>query len=738
MASEKLISREEVLDGMGGRSTKRANTLLALIENRTARLATQSQAPIPFIWAEKTLKASNQAFLEAIALGREALPRPTIQDIERYSSHWAALTPDDAAIRAAVGQLLSTRYRFTYETVPGLRLALGLDSKPVQQAYQRLYSQPLSTIYAPRPTWSDQWQWAWATLARRVEAMPPFWMTFALNLPGAAGLLALPIALAQVGLTTGLILLLGFGLLNMLTVAALAETVARSGTARFGLGFLGQLMQEYLGQAGSILMTITLALNNFFVLIIFYVGVGGTLKDATSLPAEIWIAALFGVCLYFLSRRSLNTTIATTLIIIFVNIFTLLAIPLLALPHFQISNLTLDNLPFAGDGVFKPATLQLIFGIMVATYFSHIMVVAYGPVVLLRDPSARSSINGSMAAIFVYMLVCCFWLIVVNGVIPPEVLTSTPGTVLEPLAARIGPIIHILGSWLVIFSMGLTSVQIALGLFYLVQERIPVKSTAPMLGRFWLAVSPVVVVFLLAEWVSLTGFGTFTSLLSILSALMLPLLAGIYPVLLLAATRRKGDFVPEVVYRFLGHPFVLVITYLIFLSIIVIHGVYIWQGLVEQAGAWLVVLVVVGATIVMLRKGGLSSRTVIEVRKDQRENEPSGVAITSGGQPAQAEIILGYPEGEKSLKTARGELSDFDLLPYIRLKLPSTPAKELKIWAHQITPEGESTNLPAWATVQVESEQQKFDLGLSGGQVILPLTGEVRQVEIKLTEADPL
>ncbi|MFN8458239.1 MAG: hypothetical protein U0401_26910 [Anaerolineae bacterium] len=739
MASQKLISREEVLGGLGGRSTKQANTLLALIENRTARLAAQSQAPIAFIVTEKPLKARSQAFLESLALGREALPRPPIQDIERYAAHWAVLAPDDAAIRATVAHLLANNYRFTYAAVPGVRLALGLDSEPVQQAYQRLYNQPLSTIYIPHPTWGDQWRWAWATLARRLEAMPPFWMTFALTLPGAAGLLALPIALAQVGLTTGLILLLGFGLLNMFTVAALAETVARSGTARFGLGFLGQLMQEYLGQAGSVLMTITLALNNFFVLIIFYVGVGGTLKDATTLPTEIWIAALFGVCLYFLSRRSLNATIATTLIIVLINIFALLAIPLLALPHFQMNNLALNELPFAGEAVFKPTTLQLIFGIMVATYFSHIMVVAYGPVILPRDPNARSWIHGSVAAIFIYMLVCCFWLIVVNGVIPADILTSTPGTVLEPLAARVGPIIHVLGSWLVIFSMGLASVQIALGLYYLVQERLPAKSAMPILGslgesgRFWLAVSPVIVVFLLAEWVSLTGFGTFTSLLSILSALTLPLLAGVFPVLLLMATRRKGDFVPEMVYRFLGHPLVLGLIYLIFLSIILLHGVYIWQGLVEQAGAWLVVLIVVGATVMMLRRGGLTARTVVQLRQDQRNQQPSLIAITSGGQSARTEVILNYADHQETLDTASGQIAHFANLHSAQVQLPPTAAHELKIWTYLITPEGAVTSLPTSTTLQRGSQQQIITL--VEGQAILPLSDEASQVKIELTEA---
>jgi amino acid permease len=739
MTTNKLISREEVLGGMSGRSTKQASTLLVLIENRTARLVAQSQAPLSFIWAEKTLKARNQAFLEALALGRETPLRPTIQDIERYASQWAALAPDDATVRAATANLLVQKYRFSHQAVPELRLALGLDSQAVQQAYQRLYSQPLSTIYAPRPTLAERWRWVWSALSRRVEAIPPFWMTLALNLPGAAGLLALPIALAQVGLATGLILLVIFGLINILTVACLAETVARSGSMRFGLGFLGQLMQEYLGQAGSVLMTVTLALNNFFVLIIFYIGVAGTLEDATRLPIEVWVAAMFGVCLYFLSRKSLNATIATTLMIIFINILVLLAIPLLALPYFQWANLAMGEVPFVNGAGVKPATLQLIFGIMLSTYFSHMQVATYGPVVLRRDPSARSWIQGSVVAILIYMLVCCFWLIVINGVIPPDTLANTAGTVLSPLAARIGPIIHLLGSWLVIFSMGLTSVQIALGLYYLVQERLPAKSAASALGRlneqgrFWLAVSPVAAVFVLTEWVALTGFGTFTSLLNFIGVLALPLLGGMFPVLLLAATRRKGDFVPGVVYRLWGSPAVLSTVYLIFQAIIVVHGVFIWQSLPEQLGAWIVVLFVMGATLVMLRGGALSPRTVIELRQDQRQDELSLVAITSGGQPASAEIVLGYAAGEEKSETAPCEVPNFASLRYTQVHLPRTQARQLKIWTHRITPEGGSENLPGAATVHAGSQNKAIDLELSEGPVILAWPGEQGQVKIKVT-----
>lgn len=737
MATKKLISREEVLAGLPGRSIKKANTLLVLIENWTARLMAQSQPQLGLILAETTLKERSRSFLEALALGREPPLQPTIQAIERYAPEWATLVPDDAGIRAAVARLLADKYRFTYQAVPQLRLALGLDSEAVQQAYQCRYEQPLSSLYTPQVSWREQLGWTWAAVSRKLEALPPFWLTFALTLPGVAGLLALPIALAQVGLTTGLLLLVVFGLINLFTAAALAEAVARSRITHFGLGFLGQLCQEYLGPAGSLLMTITLALNNFFVLIIFYIGVGGTLKDATRLPTEIWVAALFGVCLYFLSRKSLNATIATTLVIVLVNIIILLLIPLLALPYFQASRLSSGGLPFIGGQPFNPAVWGPIFGIMLSVYFSHILIAAYSPVVLRREPSARSWIRGSAAAILIYTVVCCFWLITVNGVIPAETLASAAGTVLSPLADRIGPIIHLLGAILVVLSVGLAAIQIALGLFYLAQERLPARSTTSVAnrfgerGRFWLAASPVVVAFLLAEWIAITGFGTFTNLLGVVSAMSLPLLAGIFPVLLLAATRRKGDFVPGVVYRLLGHPALLVIVYLFFLGVIFIHGGLIWETVVTRLIAFLVGLVVLGVTLVILRRGALAPRMVVELRADQRAGRPSFVALTAKGQAVPAEVRLGYAESEQQVPANSGPIPDVAALRYARVHLPVTPAQELKIWSHTITPDGTSQDLPTHLTIERDEAKQEYDLQLTGGQVILPLPDKAGLVEIR-------
>ncbi|MFN8489936.1 MAG: hypothetical protein U0350_20285 [Caldilineaceae bacterium] len=742
---EKLLSREEVLGGLQGRSVKRAHTTLALIKNRTAWLVAQSEPPIGLILAENTLKARNQAFLEALVQDRDqetATPiQPPIQAIERYAPQWSALVPVDVNSRATIAHLLSQEYRFTQNAAPQLRLALGLDSAEVQQAYQRLYQQPLSTIYAPRPTLVEQGRWAWATLARRLEGLPPFWLAFTLTLPGAAGLLALPIALAQVGLVTGLLLLVLFGLLNWFTIGALAETVARSGTMRFGLGFLGQLMQEYTGNVGSLLMTVVLALNNFLVLPIFYIGVAGTLADATALPTALWIAVLFGVTLYFLSRQSLNATIATTLLIVFVNIVVLILIPLLALPHFRSANFSLGALPWTAGHTLSAATWALVIGILASTYFSHPLIATYGSVVLRRDPSARTWQQGSMAAILFHIVICCIWLIVLNGVIPASVLANAPGTVLVPLAAQVGAIVRLLGAWLVTFSMGLVAVQIALALYYLVQERLPRQINASAQGephpkgarrwvRFWLGVSPVIVVFLLSEWVAWTGFGTFTSLLSVLGVLLLPLLSGVFPVLLILAIRRKGDFSPSLVYRFLGNPWLVGLVYSFFLGIILLHGLVLWENPVARLTALLITLIVLGATVVMLRREALQPRMIVEVRKEAAER--GLVRVMIGDEPVTTPTRLTYANGEQQVQVIGTTAIPFAALRSIQLQIPPTHAKTLKVWIHQLSPEGDVNGLPARLAIEESGKQQAVDLQPVSGPPVLALTGAAYQLTVTL------
>jgi hypothetical protein len=117
--------------------------------------------------------------------------------------------------------------------------------------------------------------------------------------------------------------------------------------------------------------------------------------------------------------------------------------------------------------------LGLVFGVILSSYFGHLTVSSCARVVLERDPSARSLIWGTAAAQATAIFLYCFFVIGTNGVVTPGELSGASGTALDPLAARIGPIIYVLGAVFIVLGMGMGSVQYTLVLFNLVRERLP-------------------------------------------------------------------------------------------------------------------------------------------------------------------------------------------------------------------------------------------------------------------------
>ena len=73
-------------------------------------------------------------------------------------------------------------------------------------------------------------------------------------------------------------------------------------------------------------------------------------------------------------------------------------------------------------------------------------------------------------------------------------------------------------------------------------------------GRSYLPLIPAICAFLLTEWLVMTGTGSFTEILSFMGVILVSLLGGILPDLLIIASRRKGERLPAVTYRLLGHP----------------------------------------------------------------------------------------------------------------------------------------------------------------------------------------
>ena len=232
-------------------------------------------------------------------------------------------------------------------------------------------------------------------------------------------------------------------------------------------------------------------------------------------------------------------------------------------PHVRLENLTYVNLPWSPGGSFSPILLGALIGVVLDIYAAHILVAIFGKMLLQRDPSGRSVVRGHAAGIGFAMLLNIVWVLAVCGAVAPEVLASQSSTVLVPLAAEVGPQVRVLGAIFVILSMGLGLIQFSLALFSLARERIGQRfSWGGSRGRFLLSLVPVILVLLVAEWMVLTDTGSFAGILGFLGVMVHSLMSGIFPMLLLAASRRKGELVPGVSYRALGHPLVIGGVYL--------------------------------------------------------------------------------------------------------------------------------------------------------------------------------
>lgn len=308
------ISRDELLGGMPAR---RASTILFAIENLTLQLVARSRRALTRYQPAATAKDRERQFIDAVGGGREGLARPAIQDVERYAAEWAYMVPNVADTRAQVMHQLSARYPLDFTRTPRIRAALGADTTDVGEAYLRQQGKSIGAAFRPAIDWRERLRWWRARASERVETMPPFWMAFSLTLTETVGggMLALPIALAWVGVPAALLLLGVFGLISIVTIAALVEAIVRDGKMRYGTGYFGQLVENRLGRPGRLVIGIGMYLLNALTLLVALIGFGTVLAAQTGLPALVWVALLFGLIVVVLRRESLDATIAAALVV---------------------------------------------------------------------------------------------------------------------------------------------------------------------------------------------------------------------------------------------------------------------------------------------------------------------------------------------------------------------------------------------------------------------------------------
>jgi hypothetical protein len=178
-------------------------------------------------------------------------------------------------------------------------------------------------------------------------------------------------------------------------------------------------------------------------------------------------------------------------------------------------------------------------------------------------------------------------------------------------------------------------------------------------------------------------------------------------------------------------------------SILFLHGLFIWQNTFQRVVAILVGGVVLVMTYLMVRKGAFARRLVIEIWQDAAKEGTGTFTVTDCGQrAAQARVELGYADGGRVYQAA-GAIPEFSELCFAKFHLSGTKAQELMVWVHRVTPEGQSENLPALLKVSSGTEIHEFQVDGASKQFVLPLresgkkentgsAGETGQLEVEV------
>jgi amino acid permease len=721
-----FLSRDDLL---GGLPARRASTLLFAIESRTAQLVARARKAMATYLTQRTAEQQERAFLDALAEGRDGQIQVSIQDLERYAPEWASLVAGDTGVRASLARLIAEKYGLPRGRLPHISAALGLNDPAVIARYEQLHGTHIDSLYPDRLPARERFRWFRHAVAARLENLPPFWTAFALTLTETvgAGVLALPITFAEVGPIAGVIAIVVLGIVNLVTIAAMAEAAARNGNVRYGRAYFGRLVRDYLGRPGIVVLTPALIALNAVVLIAYFIGMSTVLTDALGARPEIWSALLFLAVLFFIRKESLDATVASALLVGAASISLILLLCLITLPHVSAANLRHAEIPLRNGLPWDSSVLELIFGVVLLAFFGHTSTANCAAVVLAREPTGRSLIKGSVAALAAAMLLYGLWVTAVGGAVSPSALAAETGTSLEPLAEQVGPIVQVLGVIFAVLAMGMATIHVSLGLSNQIREWLPdakgharsgfTALNAPM-GRIVVGLIPVALIFILVEWLFLTDRESFAALLGFIGVLTAPIVAGVFSMVMLASARRKGDCAVSTARRFLDTPAVTVVTCGLFLASIVVHWAFIWDDPARRVAGVIVSLTLV-VFLIAVRRTAFVPRAVVEMRLGSKEGIPPVLNLVA---PAS----FGMPTVEW---TANGAT---DLIGGVIVQIDPIQVRELKVWTHRLTPEGVSEGVGAKLNMSQGSAVLGTEYPMPDGQIVVPFDGEAARLSITL------
>src|SRR5581483_1925179 len=103
---------------------------------------------------------------------------------------------------------------------------------------------------------------------------------------------------------------------------------------------------------------------------------------------------------------------------------------------------------------------------------------------------------------------------------------------------------------------------------------------------------------------------------------------------------------------------------------ILLHGLVIWQDPFQRAAALLIGMAILVGTGVVIHRGALRPRAVVEVRLDRRSGGKAAFSLVGNGRPLPSGVELRYDAREEHREAAEGTLDDFRALRAVEVALP--------------------------------------------------------------------
>jgi hypothetical protein len=221
---------------------------------------------------------------------------------------------------------------------------------------------------------------------------------------------------------------------------------------------------------------------------------------------------------------------------------------------------------------------------------------------------------------------------------------------------------------------------------------------------------PVVGIVGVAVWLLLTGREAFTAPIAFVGTITGPVLSGVFPMLLLLASRRAGEYVPAVGSGPLGRPVVAIAVAGLFLAALLVH-VALWTDPVQRAVAILAGLATLGIAVRFVLRPPAAS-LVVELRLDRRAPATAYLTVTNAGRTAAVDVRLqratdaeAVPNEVRSTPGLGVDLGAVDSVGRVEVDLPA--ARWVRLWVHELTEAGRSVPVAA-----------RYELSDQGGTAI--------------------